>query len=71
MEKMIVEDVRIVTKDTTVGDQHDESFITYYDVQVKVFGFWWSLDKDPEAKTKLQQAMDMRDQFLDIIKGRS
>jgi hypothetical protein len=68
---MIVEDVRIVNKDTTIGDQHDESFITYYDVQVKVFDFWWSLDKNPEKKMKLQDAIDMRDQFLDIIKGRS
>lgn len=68
---MIVEDVRIETKETTTGHQHDESYITYYDVQVKVFDFWWSLDKKPEAKMKLQDAINMRDQFLDIIKGRS
>jgi len=47
---MIVEDVRIETKETTSGHQHDESYITYYDIQVSVFGSWWSLVEEPEKQ---------------------
>lgn len=67
---MIVEDVRIEKIQTTIGEQHEESFITYYDVQIKVFDMWWSLFKAPEVKMDLQDAIDLRDTILDSTKGR-
>ena len=70
MEEMIVYDVRIKEIQGTIGHQHEESFITYYDVQIKVFDMWWSLSKMPEEKRKLQNAVDLRDMILDSIKGR-
>ncbi len=67
---MIVEDVRIKEKSGTSGHQHDESYFTYYDVQVSVFGNWWSLVKDPD-KCTLDKAVEFRDTIRDIIRGRS
>ena len=67
---MIVEDVRIKNKQTTIGEQHEESFITYYDVQIRVFNQWWSLDKEPENKMNLDDAIALRDTILDSTKGR-
>ncbi len=64
---MIVEDVRIKEKSTVVGHQHEESLMTYYDVQIFVFNKWWS---HPEQSTNLDKAMKLRDFFLDSIKGR-
>jgi len=66
---LIVEDVRIIPKDATIGDQRAESFIKYYDVQVFVFNNWWSIDKEPEHSMDLQKAINMRDKFISIIKG--
>ena len=66
---MIVEDVRIVKKDGTIGDQHDQSFIIYFDIQVKVFDNWWSLDKEPKDKMDLQEAIAFRDQCMSVIRG--
>jgi len=66
----MIEDVRIKTKETTIGHQHDESYITYYDVQVSTFGNWWSLDKKPEDMMDLDKALAFRDLILDTIKGR-
>jgi len=70
-KKMIVEDVRIETKETTSGHQHDESYITYYDIQVSVFGNWWSLVKDPEKQTDLTKVMEFRDTIRDMIRGKN
>ena len=67
---MIVEDVRIKEKNATVGHQHEESFIDYYDIQIHVFGNWWSLDKAPEKCMDLDKTLKFRDLILDIIKGR-
>jgi len=67
---VIVEDVRIKTKNGTSGNQHDEGFFSYYDVQVFVFNHWWSLEKDPEKCTDLDKALALRDTILDGIKGR-
>lgn len=68
---MIVEDVRIETKETTSGHQHDESYITYYDIQVSVFGSWWSLVEEPEKQTDLTKVMEFRDLIRDMIRGKS
>ena len=70
-KKMFVEDVRIKEKETTSGHQHDESFITYYDIQVSVFGSWWSLVKEPEKQTDLAKVMVFRDLIRDMIRGKS
>jgi len=68
--KMIVEDVRIKKKNATIGHQHEESYIDYYDVQVSVFGNWWSMDKKPEDKMDLEKAITFRDLIRDIIRGK-
>lgn len=67
---MIVEDVRIKEKSATVGHQLTESTIKYYDVQVSVFGNWWSMDRKPEDKIDLDKAIEFRDLIRDIIKGK-
>ena len=68
---MIVEDVRIEEKETTTGHQHDESYIKYYDIQVSVFGSWWSLVEEPEKQTDLTKVMEFRDLIRDMIRGKS
>ncbi len=70
-KKMFVEDVRIEKKETTSGHQHDESYITYFDIQVSVFGSWWSLVKEPEKQTDLAKVMVFRDLIRDMIRGKN
>lgn len=68
---MIIEDVRIKEKEATIGHQHEESYIKYYDVQVSVFGNWWLMDRKPEDKMDLDKAIAFRDLIRDIIREKS
>ncbi len=67
---MIVEDVRIKKKNATIGHQHEESYIDYFDVQIFVFNNWFSLSKKPEDCMDLDKALKLRDTILDSIHGR-
>ena len=67
---MIVDNVRIQVKDAVMGEQREAINIKYYDVQIQVFNKWWSLDKKPEDKRNLDQAIEMRDTILDATRGR-
>ncbi len=65
---MIVDDVRIHEYQTTIGHQHEESYITCYGIQIHVFDKWWVMYGDDNQD--LQKAIKMRDNLLGIIKGR-
>ncbi len=67
---MFVEEVRIKEKRTVVGQQYEAMNVDYFDVEIKVFDNWWSLDKKPEDKRKLDTALELRDSILDSIRGR-
>lgn len=67
---MIVDEVRIVKKDAIMGEQREAMRIDYYDVEIHVFDAWWVVNTKPEDKRNLDQAIDMRDNMLDAMKGR-
>ena len=67
---MIVEDVRIKEKSTVIGQQREAMNVDYFDVEIKVFDNWWSLDKKAEDKRNLDEALSLRDVIMDSIHGR-
>jgi len=64
---LIVQNVRVVPKEAIEGQQRGESYVTYYDVQIYVFDNWWSLDEDLPKIKDLQEAIDKRDDYMNIM----